>query len=162
MRVFQVTWGVGVVRVMEDMVAFLTTYSWVFHWKVTRVLADDVLASVPPAWRTYMEAISLAQFDSVFLGRGEGAPPPPPDVRRFIEWRRRLVASSEVVQGEVVEGALSKVEGRGVGRKKEHEVANMGKLVEEECMRAGVGHVVDVGCGLGYLGEELVRGWEQW
>lgn len=147
--------------VMKASVEFLHKYSWMYDYKVTRILADDVLASIPTDWRVFLLKISLSEFNNIFL-RGRDSQEFPTDllpapVKEFVRDRQLVLQSSVVKERKLDASKLSWCQKRGVKAKKEHEVVNLASLVVEQCEAAGVGRVVDIGCGLGYLGEELQR-----
>ena len=146
--------------VMKASAEFLHKYSWIHDYKVTRLLADDVLGSIPTDWRVFLLKISIHEFNNVFLGVGDSQELPtdlPASVKEFVRDRKHVLQSSVVEERKLDGSKLSWCQKRGVKAKKEHEVVNLAALVVEQCQAAGVGRVVDIGCGLGYLGEELQR-----
>ena len=54
--------------VMKVSVEFINKYSWMFDYKVTRILADNVLDSIPKEWRELLSKVSVAEFDNIFFG----------------------------------------------------------------------------------------------
>ena len=147
--------------VMKASAEFLHKYSWIHDYKVTRLLADDVLGSIPSDWRVFLLKISINEFNNIFLGDGDSQEFPtdllPASVKEFVRDRKHVLQSSLVEERKLDSSKLSWCQKRGVKAKKEHEVVNLASLVMEQCQSAGVGRVVDIGCGLGYLGEELQR-----
>ena len=147
--------------VIKASAEFLHKYSWIHDYKVTRLLADDVLGSIPSDWRVFLLKISINEFNNIFLGDGDSQEFPtdllPASVKEFVRDRKQVLQSSVVEERELDGSKLSWCQKRGVKAKKEHEVVNLASLVAEQCQAAGVGRVVDIGCGLGYLGEELQR-----
>ena len=147
--------------VMKGSVEFLGKYSWIYDYKVTRLLADDVLVSMPTDWKVFLLKISISEFNNIFLGVGDSQEFPthllPASVKEFLRDRKHVLQSSVVEERKFDGSKLSWCQKRGVKAKKEHEVVNLASLVVEQCEAAGMGRVVDIGCGLGYLGEELQR-----
>ena len=101
------------------------------------------------------------EFNNIFLGVGASQEFPadflPASVKEFVRDRKHVLQLSVVEERKLDGSKLSWCQKRGVKAKKEHEVVNLASLVVEQCQAAGVGRVVDIGCGLGYLGEELQR-----
>ena len=144
--------------VMKVSVEFINKYSWMFDYKVTRILADNVLDSIPKEWRELLSKVSVAEFDNIFLGSSEFCSDIlPVSVRDFLKHRNHVLQTSVIKSRELDRSQLSWCQKRGVSPKKEHEIVNLASLVMEQCRAAKVGKVVDIGCGLGYLGEELQR-----
>ena len=147
--------------VMKASVEFLHKYSWIHDYKVTRLLADDVLGSIPTDWRVFLLKISINEFNNIFLGAKDSQEFPtdliPESVKQFVRDRNYVLQSSVVEERKWDGSKLPWCQKRGVKAKKEHEVVNLASLVVEQCQAAEVGRVVDIGCGLGYLGEELQR-----
>ena len=147
--------------VMKASVEFLQKYSWMHDYKVTRLLADDVLGSIPSDWRVFLLKISINQFNNFFLEVGDfqefPTDLPPASVKEFVRDRKYVLQSTVVKERKLNGSKLPWCQKRGVKAKKEHEIVNLASLVVEQCQAAEVGRVVDIGCGLGYLGEELQR-----
>ena len=146
--------------VMRESVEFICKYSWMYDYKVTRILADDVLGSIPTDWRVFLLKISTNNFNKILLTAGDLNQLPtdtPASVKEFVRDRNNVLQASLVEERTLDSSKLSWCQKRGVKAKKEHEVVNLASLVVEQCQAAGVGRVVDIGCGLGYLGEELQR-----
>ena len=144
--------------VMKVSVEFINKYSWMFDYKVTRLLADNVLDSIPNEWREFLSKVSVTEFDNIFLGSSESRSDILPiSIKDFIRHRKNVLETSVIKIRELDRSQLSWCQKRGVSPKKEHEIVNLASLVMEQCRAAKVGKVVDIGCGLGYLGEELQR-----
>ena len=52
---------------MDHHVKFLGKYSWIFDFKVTRILVDNVLENIPAEWRTFLDSLSIEEFNQVFM-----------------------------------------------------------------------------------------------
>ena len=135
---------------MDHHVRFLQKYSWIFDFKVTRILVDNVLDNIPAEWRTFLDSLSIEEFNQVFMtveeeeevecegvGRGEvrkEIKTLPSDVEAFIWERRNLLKHSEVKQRRVEQKSdLSWCQKRGIKKKKEHEIINLASLIADQC-----------------------------
>ena len=147
--------------VMKGSVEFLHKYSWMFDYKVTRLLADEVLDSIPTDWKEFLLKTSINEFNRIFLEVGDSPEVNtgllPESVNEFVRERNNVLRASVVLERKLDCSKLSWCQKRGVKAKKEHEVVNLASLVVDQCQSVGVSKVVDIGCGLGYLGEELMR-----
>lgn len=152
---------------MTEYAQFLDKYSWIYNFKVTDWIVEDVLNKMPKVWFNFLENMSIDEFNKVFIDGISGDEDNvsegmfvdiPEEIQRFIEERRELERKCPVKPRPVSQSSsLTWCQRRGVKKKKEHEIVNFACLIEEKCSMVGVGDVLDVGCGLGYLGEELTR-----
>ena len=132
---------------MDHHVRFLQKYSWIFDFKVTRILVDNVLENIPPEWRTFLDSLSIEEFNQVFMAveeeeevEGEGVEVRremmtiPSDVKAFIWERRNLLKHSDVKQRRVEQKSdLSWCQKRGIKKKKQHEIINLASLIDDQC-----------------------------
>jgi len=138
----------------EEMVKFLTKYSWIYDFKVTNILSDNVLEQIPLEWLTFLKSLTIQQFNDIFYSE-ESQAGLPKEVAQFIESYRQIKVSFQ--QCPLSSSPLSNIQKRGIKVKKEHEIVNFANFIEERCLAGDMTNIVDVGSGLGYLGEELTR-----
>ena len=135
---------------------FLQDYSWIYNFKVTNLLSDNIIDRIPEQWVTFLTTIQLDRFNEVFLSSGEPISDLPIAVANFIREYRSL--SLPIEQSECCNikcDQLSNVDKKGVSRKKIHEISRLAEFIEEKVSKSLT--IVDIGSGLGYLGEELTR-----
>jgi len=139
---------------VEKMVQFLAKYSWIYDFKVTNILSDNVLEQIPLEWFTFLKSLSIQQFNDIFYNEGSLANLPE-EVAQFVKSYQlvKVIFQKYALSSR----PLSNSQKRGIKLKKEHEIVNFANFIEERCLEGGVKNVVDVGSGLGYLGEELSR-----
>ena len=86
--------------VMKASAEFLHKYSWIHDYKVTRLLADDVLGSIPSDWRVFLLKISINEFNNIFLGVRDSQEFPtdllPASVKEFVRDRKNVLQSTVV------------------------------------------------------------------
>ena len=54
-------------RILCDTVQFLEDYEWIFNFKVTHILQDNIVDRIPLEWFEYLRGLDIDTFDSVFL-----------------------------------------------------------------------------------------------
>jgi len=144
--------------VIDDIIQLLHDYRWIYNFKVTNLLSDNILQNVPADWRTFLSNLSVESFNSIFIHqKSEESNEIPEDVRRFLELLNSTLISFESFLSSQPEEEedQDQEDFRGVSLKKKHEIKKFADFIERKISRGKT--VVDVGSGLGYLGEELCR-----
>ena len=139
----------------ERSVAFLCKYSWIYDFKVTNILSDGILANIPYEWRRFLSQLTIQDFNDIFFDSDIAYTSIPDHVSEFIKDLKSLYLPRKVVS--LSQSSLSNSQKKKIGLKKEHEIVNFAAFIDKTCDLRGVTNVVDIGSGLGYLGEELSR-----
>lgn len=139
---------------LEEVVKFLTKYSWIYDFKVTNILSDKVLEEIPSAWLTFLGSVTIEDFNNIFINE-KSRKEVPEEIASFISSYRMLRFPWKKCP--LSNLSLSNVHKKGISFKKEHEIVNFANFIEDRCSNSEVENIVDVGSGLGYLGEELTR-----
>jgi len=145
---------IEIMNLVEDFVNFLTKYSWIYHFKVTNILSDNIVKEIPSEWLTFLKSLSIEQFNKIFFSN-QSTKSVPQEVTQFLACFNLLEVP--LVSCPLSRSALSPTQKKGISAKKEHEIVNFANFIEERCNIIGVKSIVDIGSGLGYLGEELSR-----
>jgi SAM-dependent methyltransferase len=146
--------GIEIMNLVEDFVNFLTKYSWIYHFKVTNILSDNIVKEIPSEWLTFLKSLSIEQFNQIFFSN-QSTESVPAEVTQFLASFNLLKVPLEKCP--LSSSSLSNTQRRGISAKKEHEIVNFANFIEARCKTIGVKSIVDIGSGLGYLGEELTR-----
>jgi len=139
---------------LEDQVKFLTKYSWIYDFKVTNILSDQILEQIPSEWLRFLKSLTIEDFNEVFFN-SENTKIVPAEVSNFIESYRML--KTPITKCPLSNHSLSKMQKKRINLKKEHEIVNFANFIEQRCSQSGITNILDIGSGLGYLGEELTR-----
>ena len=151
---------------------FFTSFSFVYDFNNIKILSEGHLRRFPEPWMKWVTHIH--EKDPAFatvktsISNPEEAPDSLPEnflhfCRQRNELRalfRQLVSHDTKFGGpddddDEILPELPKSLERGMGEKKAHEVARMATFVAGACRDRGVGHVIDVGSGVGHLGRVL-------
>jgi len=140
---------------MGEVVNFLDKYSWIYDFKVTNVLSENVIGNIPDVWRDFLRNLKIEEFNNIFIHHRLNQEIPD-EVVSFIGELRQF-KSLPVFQKSISYLSLPNIHKRGISLKKEHEIINFANFIEEKCKQNNICDIVDIGSGLGYLGEELSR-----
>lgn len=139
---------------LEDSVSFLTKYSWIYDFKVTNILSEKILEKIPSDWLGFLKGLTIEDFNEVFLNT-EKTKNVPEEIANFIESYRML--KTPITKHPLSNHSLSNMQKRGINLKKEHEIVNFANFIEQRSLQSDTKNILDIGSGLGYLGEELTR-----
>ena len=141
---------------------FFTSFSFVYDFNNIKVLSEGRLGYFPDHWIEW--ASRIHKQDPAFSAIKTSLENPtkahdslPEDLQHFLREGAELrgMFQSLVRRDHEVLPELPKSLERGVGEKKSHEVARLARFIARACRERGVGHVVDVGSGVGHLGRAL-------
>ena len=149
---------------------FLTSFSFVYDFNNIKILSEGRLRHFPDPWikwltSSYEKDPAFATVKTSIANPEEAHGSLPEDLLQFCRQRNELrglfselVATHDTEIGgldDEVLPELPKSLERGMGEKKSHEVARMASFVASACGNRGVGHVIDIGSGVGHLGRVL-------
>ena len=69
---------------------FLHDYSWIYNFKVTNLLSDNIIDRIPEEWVTFLTSIDLDRFNEVFLSTGKPINDLPKVIAKFIKEYRSI------------------------------------------------------------------------
>ncbi|XP_070178717.1 uncharacterized protein [Littorina saxatilis] len=141
---------------------FLLQYKWVHDLHLTKFLESRVWEKIPDDWNELFSAMTLEELNCLPFHKADSQPkepansPVPESLMAFLQKSSALShdrrhAKNGLPHPTKVSRDLSK----GMSPKKLHEVEWMASLVNQMAVEAECNVVVDVGSGLGYLGQVL-------
>ena len=124
--------------VIDKILRLLQDYSWIYNFKVTNLLSDNILQNIPADWRTFLSNLSVESFNEIFIHSTSEINPKldvvvdlPADVRKFVElYNSTLISFQTVISGQTdTENEEDKEETRGVSLKKRHEIKRFADFI---------------------------------
>jgi len=141
-------------RILCDTVQFLEDYEWIFNFKVTHILQDNIVDRIPLEWFEYLRGLDIDTFDSVFLDM-KCARQVPSFVTEFLKIYRS-VKKTLLEKYELTKiCSIVRKENRKISLKKQHEISNFSEYIANNVPTHF--KIFDIGSGLGYIGEELTK-----
>ena len=138
-------------RILCDIVQFLEDYEWIFNFKVTHILQDNIVDRIPLEWFEYLRGLDIDTFDSVFLDM-KCARQVPSFVTEFLKIYRS-VKKTLLEKYELTKiCSIVRKENRKISLKKQHEISNFSEYIANNVPTHF--KIFDIGSGLGYIGEE--------
>jgi len=145
-------------RILCDTVKFLEDYEWIFNFKVTHILQDEIVDNIPVEWFEYLSDLDIDNFDSVFLDLNADTGQEPIFVKEFLGTYRsvqKYFDQKSVIKKVSWKHHSNRKENRKISLKKQHEISNFSKYIANKVPTNL--KIVDIGSGLGYIGEELTK-----
>ncbi|KAK3599773.1 hypothetical protein CHS0354_037259 [Potamilus streckersoni] len=140
----------------DNICLFLAQFQWVYNFRLTHFFIDEVWKHVPEEWTEYLLSMTVEELNQVPSGKlKEGCPE---SFHTFV--KKSLLYSSICTHAvstidNLDQNCINSKIKRGMTPKKLHEVCHMTSLVDHVTRESGSEVVVDVGSGLGYLGQVL-------
>ncbi|XP_071098304.1 methyltransferase-like protein 25B [Haliotis cracherodii] len=138
----------------QDLLRFLYEFDWIHNFVTTRFFVDEVWRHMPQEWRDVLLALTAEELNHLPFEFHKERAHFPPSLKRFLQMSHKLSLLRDQVNilgKKAVDPNLK----RGMSPKKLHEVTNMSAVVMETSSKAGCDVIVDIGSGLGYLGQVL-------
>ena len=142
---------------LEKIVTFLKDYSWIYNFKVTNLLSDNIVDQIPLLWREFLSTLDINKFNEIFIYQNYDKNSVPNKIINFLSQYNSILLSFPV--RELVVSDICNEDKRGVSHKKVHEISNLSEFIETKVSSSSTSDIkiVDIGAGLGYLGEQLSR-----
>ena len=124
--------------VIDKILRLLQDYSWIYNFKVTNLLSDNILKNIPADWRTFLSHLSVESFNEIFINskseinsKVDVAVEMPGDVRKFLElYNSTLISFQTVISSQSdAETREDKEDTRGVSLKKRHEIRRFADFI---------------------------------
>ena len=124
--------------VIDKILRLLQDYSWIYNFKVTNLLSDNILKNIPADWRTFLSNLSVDSFNEIFIhskseinSKLDVGVDLPGDVRKFLElYNSTLISFQTVISSQSdAETEEDKEETRGVSLKKKHEIRRFADFI---------------------------------
>ena len=123
---------------------FIQDFDWPEHWSVLTRLDTSALGKI--------------------VNQGYTCPDWPPDLIEFIQMAHELALVRDSSTEEMV---LNKYAAIGMSDKKKSEIQSLALAIHQQAQKMGIKHILDLGCGQGYLSSVLaldfgyyVVGWD--
>ncbi|CAB3387374.1 Hypothetical predicted protein [Cloeon dipterum] len=136
----------------DDFISTLRKYEWIFNFPVTDLLTSKVLENVTHEWRSLLLNLSSSALNKLAAKDSSQMDDIPHILTNFVEECKRL---SFNLGHEVPPTNATKLRLKGVSEKKCMEISMLSSRIDSECKKLGVNHIVDLGCGVGYLAHIL-------
>ena len=123
---------------IDKTLRLLQDYSWIYNFKVTNLLSDNILKNIPADWRTFLSNLSVDSFNEIFIhskseinSKLDVGVDLPGDVRKFLElYNSTLISFQTVISSQSdAETEEDKEETRGVSLKKKHEIRRFADFI---------------------------------
>ena len=123
---------------IDKTLRLLQDYSWIYNFKVTNLLSDNILENIPADWRTFLSELSVESFNDILIHSKSEKNPKlavavdiPVDVRKFLElYNSTLISFQTVISCQTnTETEKDKEETRGVSLKKRHEIKRFADFI---------------------------------
>ncbi|XP_059615954.1 methyltransferase-like protein 25B [Phlebotomus argentipes] len=133
---------------LEEIVAFLAEYQWIYKNSNTKFVKAGVLDDFPPNWFKSLMNLSHNELNNIPFGMI-------PDTldEELKEFLMRISRLSIKVSSK--EFPKSSKTMRGVNPKKFQEISNLSRQIHDICREKNIQYLVDLGSGLGYLCQML-------
>ena len=122
--------------VIDNILRLLYDYSWIYNFKVTNLLSDNILQNIPADWRTFLSHLSVESFNDIFIHSKSEINPKlaaeiPADVGKFLElYNSTLIPLQTVISSQSDTWSEEDKEGtRGVSPKKRHEIRRFADFI---------------------------------
>ncbi|CAC5359329.1 unnamed protein product [Mytilus coruscus] len=139
-------------RQLKQMVDFLHEFDWIYNFKLTDFFIDEVWENIPGEWAECLLSLSNEHLNQLPFGFMVDTWP-----ESFREFLQKAISFSSSRNCKSLEKSVEIDPNikRGMNPKKQHEVSKMAALVHDLIKDSGSDIIVDVGSGLGYLGQTL-------
>lgn len=133
---------------------FVGQHQWIYNFQLTNFFSEEVWTQAPAEWLSFLTNMSADELKELpYKACWDGCPE---SLQHFLE--TCLDLSLPRNQTDTLEP--TKLEPRflqGLTAKKQHEVTYMSSYIHHLATKNSIQHVVDVGCGLGYLDHVLAH-----
>ncbi|CAG2228755.1 unnamed protein product [Mytilus edulis] len=137
---------------LTQMVDFLYEFDWIYNFKLTDYFIDEVWENIPGEWAECLLSLSHEHLNQLPFGYMMDTWPV--SFREYLQKAMSLSSSRNCKTLETSVEIDPNIK-RGMNPKKQHEVSKMAALVHDLVKVTGSDVIVDVGSGLGYLGQTL-------
>ncbi|KAK7466607.1 hypothetical protein BaRGS_00033406 [Batillaria attramentaria] len=144
---------------------FLKEHHWIHDLHLTKFFESQVWTQIPKEWDRAFTQMTVEELNKLpFVEAAVGSPHSqsvssslhlPDSLQLFLQHSTSLTFERDHVTGLIKSTPVGKELAKGMSPKKLHEVQWMASLVHQVAAQADCDVVVDIGSGLGYLGQVL-------
>ncbi|XP_033725202.1 protein RRNAD1-like [Pecten maximus] len=138
----------------ELVLKFLEKYDWIYNFQLIKFFLDRVWENIPREWCEVLLSLSIEDLNR--LPYGDMRDEWPASLKEFIRTALTLSLPRSPRKGTIPLGIDPEMR-RGMTPKKQHEVSLMSSVVHDVAQRADCEVILDIGSGLGYLGQLLQK-----
>ncbi|XP_076324405.1 methyltransferase-like protein 25B isoform X1 [Tachypleus tridentatus] len=140
-----------------ETVRLLAEYSWVYNFCVTKIFTSNVLENIPYEWKAHLQDLRFEEMNKVPFGfiKSDWPQSLQSFVKTCLTMAEARFMTHRVNINPSVNVTIPPSIQRGMAPKKIHEVNQLAELLGIICKEVCCNRVVDVGSGLGYLGQVL-------
>ncbi|CAH1252241.1 RRNAD1 [Branchiostoma lanceolatum] len=143
---------IGIGDYVERICRVLAEHEWIYNFQLTRFFVEKVWEKLPKEWRKPL--LSLSTDDLNHLPTGRVKDDWPTSLKDFVETAASLALPRQQSH-DLVAMEINKDLARGMTPKKKHEVSYLASVIRDACRKTSCSTVIDIGSGLGYLGQVL-------
>ena len=103
-------------------IQFLQDYSWIYNFKVTNLLSDNIIDTVPHQWKLFLTSLDIETFNEVFMEQQHHNNNIPDSILKFLDQYNNLNVSFQSSESHKIDNVINNSDKRGMGEKKVHEV----------------------------------------
>lgn len=155
-------------EVLTDVAAYLKNVDFLYDFSNVTVLSQGHMDRIPAEWTAWFRRCQIKEVKDLLCRKCSPAPPSLVATIRqgqeLLERVKKLLKASDSSQAaaeswspDAILSQLTPSMLRKVTPKKVHEISVMSQYVGSMCREQGIGCVIDVGAGLGYLDQALSR-----
>ncbi|EDV21370.1 uncharacterized protein TRIADDRAFT_60323 [Trichoplax adhaerens] len=145
-------WKDGHLQYLQDVVDIVAQFEWIYNFKVVDFFKERIWEKIPEEWQQPL--LQLSYEDLKYIPQGRVKEFWPKSLQNFITQVAALAMPREPNQN-IDKAEIQDDIGLGMIPKKRHEVESMASFIAKMCENYGCETVVDIGSGLGYLGQVL-------
>ncbi|RDD47557.1 Protein RRNAD1 [Trichoplax sp. H2] len=145
-------WKDGHLQYLQDVVDIVAQFEWIYNFKVVDFFKERIWEKIPEEWQQPL--LQLSYEDLKYIPQGRVKEFWPESLQNFIAKVAALAMPREPNQN-IDKAEIQDDIGLGMIPKKRHEVESMASFIAKMCENYGCETVVDIGSGLGYLGQVL-------
>ncbi|XP_025084221.1 uncharacterized protein LOC112558162 isoform X3 [Pomacea canaliculata] len=148
----------------HEIFTFLSDHSWIHQVQLTQYFVEKIWTNIPEEWNKVLSSLSAEQLSKLPFEVGGQCTsdiklhfqnPPRESLASFLQKSVQLSCERQQARHLLSPTPIDRELSRGMASKKVHEVEWMASLVHRVTSESGCDTVVDVGSGLGYLGQVL-------
>lgn len=140
----------------REVIDFLQHYEWIYNFKLTDFFTNQVWENIPYEWVPCLLSLSIEELNGIPYGHLKDSWP-----QSFKDFLLKAISfslgRSHSNNMDEPDLDLDQDLKKGMNTKKQHEVKQMSTLVHDLAGKTGSDVIVDVGSGLGYLGQTINR-----
>ncbi|XP_008557948.1 methyltransferase-like protein 25B [Microplitis demolitor] len=139
----------------ENTINLFDEFQWLFKYPVTKILVENFLNKFPDDWLQVLRQLTTEELNDLVNGKfvNENWPP------SLVSFVNKCNIINKLPHPPTLPPKLSEqlpnAFKTGLSQKKQYEILNLAKLINDKCLEYNIQTIVDFGSGLGYIGQLL-------